>query len=73
MGKSILEQARGLEALAAKCLVNSKIDPALYSVYDVKRGLRDIDGNGVVAGIHGMRQRVGIGACGRVIAGEHHA
>ena len=51
MGKNILEQARGLEELAAKCQVNSKIDPALYSVYDVKRGLRDINGMGVVAGL----------------------
>ena len=51
MGKSKLEQAKGLEDLAAKCLVNSKIDPALYSVYDVKRGLRDINGLGVVAGL----------------------
>ena len=51
MGKSKLEQARGLEELAAKCQVNSKIDPALYSVYDVKRGLRDINGLGVVAGL----------------------
>ena len=29
----------------------SKIDPALYSKYDVKRGLRDLDGSGVLAGL----------------------
>ena len=29
----------------------SKIDPALYTKYDVKRGLRDIKGKGVLAGL----------------------
>ena len=51
MGKSKLELAKGIEELAAKCQVNSKVEPALYSVYDVKRGLRDINGVGVVAGL----------------------
>lgn len=30
---------------------NSLIDPELYSKYDVKRGLRDINGNGVLTGL----------------------
>ncbi len=30
---------------------NSTIDPTLYQKYDVKRGLRDINGHGVMAGI----------------------
>ncbi|MDD4774168.1 MAG: citrate/2-methylcitrate synthase [Eubacteriales bacterium] len=30
---------------------NSRIDPELYVKYDVKRGLRDLEGNGVLAGI----------------------
>ena len=34
--------------LAEKC---SKIDPELYSKYEVKRGLRDISGRGVLAGL----------------------
>ena len=51
MGKSVFEKPKGIEELAAKCQVNSKVDPALYSVYDVKRGLRDINGLGVVAGL----------------------
>ena len=51
MGKSKLELAKGLGELAAKCEANSKVDPYLYSVYDVKRGLRDINGLGVVAGL----------------------
>ncbi len=35
------------------CLVenNSGIDPSLYAKYDVKRGLRDLQGNGVLAGL----------------------
>ena len=40
-----------LEALAELCLQNSSIDPADYTRYDVKRGLRDLDGNGVLAGL----------------------
>lgn len=30
---------------------NGKIDPELYAKYDVKRGLRDINGNGVLTGL----------------------
>jgi citrate synthase len=33
------------------CVSNSNIDPALYTTYDVKRGLRDISGKGVLAGL----------------------
>lgn len=33
------------------CLKNSNIDPRLYTVHNVKRGLRDLDGKGVVAGL----------------------
>ena len=33
------------------CLKNSNIDPELYTKYDVKRGLRDISGKGVLAGL----------------------
>ena len=40
-----------MEALAALCRSNSRIDPALYLKYDVKRGLRDINGQGVLAGL----------------------
>ena len=40
-----------LEALAALCRQNSSIDPQDYTRYNVKRGLRDLDGNGVVAGL----------------------
>ena len=37
--------------LTEKCIGNSTIDPELYGKYDVKRGLRDINGQGVLAGL----------------------
>lgn len=40
-----------ITALAELCTNNGKIDPELYSKYDVKRGLRDINGHGVLAGL----------------------
>ena len=40
-----------IEALAAQSLQNSSIDPDDYVKYDVKRGLRDLNGKGVLAGL----------------------
>lgn len=40
-----------VERLAEKSLDGYRIDPELYTKFDVKRGLRDINGNGVVAGL----------------------
>ena len=40
-----------IEAMAALSRSNSCIDPADYVRYDVKRGLRDLNGKGVVAGL----------------------
>ena len=40
-----------IEQLAAMCTENCSIDPELYSKYEVKRGLRDINGKGVLAGL----------------------
>lgn len=37
--------------LLEECKKNKKIDPELYTKYDVKRGLRDINGKGVLAGL----------------------
>ena len=37
--------------LSEICMRNSQIDPSLYGKYDVKRGLRDISGRGVLAGL----------------------
>ena len=40
-----------VQKIANLCKGCDKIDPALYEKYDVKRGLRDIQGQGVVAGL----------------------
>lgn len=40
-----------INVLAEKMKQNSTIDIDLYSKYDVKRGLRDIDGKGVLTGL----------------------
>lgn len=46
-----LEVTPELEALTNICIENSTIEPSLYKEYDVKRGLRDINGEGVRAGL----------------------
>lgn len=40
-----------IEQLCAKCVENSRIDADLYAKYDVKRGLRDLSGKGVLTGL----------------------
>ena len=40
-----------LKALSDLTLENSTIDTTLYKKYDVKRGLRDLDGKGVLTGL----------------------
>ncbi|HJA65405.1 MAG TPA: citrate/2-methylcitrate synthase [Candidatus Mediterraneibacter cottocaccae] len=40
-----------IEELALKCEQNNAIDKELYTKYEVKRGLRDINGKGVLAGL----------------------
>ena len=42
--------------LAELLTANSGIDPTLYAKYDVKRGLRDVQGNGVLAGLTGISE-----------------
>ena len=37
--------------LSDLCMENSTINPELYGVHKVKRGLRDLDGKGVVTGL----------------------
>ena len=34
-----------------ECVANDRVDPALFAQYNIKRGLRDQDGKGVLAGI----------------------
>lgn len=40
-----------IRELASLCVNNGSIDPELYRKYDVKRGLRDISGQGVLTGL----------------------
>ncbi len=40
-----------IDILAQKMTANSTIDTNLYSTYNVKRGLRDLDGKGVLTGL----------------------
>ena len=40
-----------IEELAHKCETNNAIDKELYTKYEVKRGLRDLNGKGVLAGL----------------------
>lgn len=40
-----------VQRLADKSLEGYRINPELYTTFDVKRGLRDINGSGVVAGL----------------------
>ena len=38
-------------ALSELCMKNGPIDTSLYEKYDVKRGLRDLKGRGVLTGL----------------------
>ncbi|MEG1436380.1 MAG: citrate/2-methylcitrate synthase, partial [Oscillospiraceae bacterium] len=40
-----------INELTKLCLDNSTIDPMLYKKFDVKRGLRDVNGKGVLTGL----------------------
>lgn len=51
MNYGIIGLTPEIERLAEKSIEGYRIDPDLYSLYDVKRGLRDINGNGVIAGL----------------------
>ncbi len=46
-----LEKKEKLSYLASQCQKYNLIDMNLYSEYDVKRGLRDLNGTGVLAGL----------------------
>ncbi len=49
--KNLSKTKAEIEELSKLCVENSSIDPALYTKYEVKRGLRDINGKGVLAGL----------------------
>ena len=46
-----LEKEKNIVYLSSLCQKHNQIDMNLYSEYDVKRGLRDLDGKGVLAGL----------------------
>ncbi|KUK10044.1 MAG: Uncharacterized protein XD50_1684 [Clostridia bacterium 41_269] len=43
--------ASEMEKLVSLCLKNNQIDPELYVKYNVKKGLRDLSGRGVLVGL----------------------
>lgn len=51
MNNEYCEVTEEVRQLADKCRKNCKIDTNLYAKYEVKRGLRDISGKGVLAGL----------------------
>lgn len=55
-----------IRALAARCVESSRIDPELYTRYDVKRGLRDLNGKGVLTGLTNISEIVS----SKVVNGE---
>lgn len=40
-----------IEALTNECIKNTTLDPSLYTTLDIKRGLRDVTGAGIRAGL----------------------
>jgi citrate synthase len=51
MERNFAEITPELAALADKSIRSYRIDPELYTKYDVKRGLRDLNGKGVLVGL----------------------
>ena len=49
--KVVAHYAPWMRKMSEVCVENGTIDPSLYEKHNVKRGLRDIDGTGVVAGL----------------------
>lgn len=51
MEKTLFEITPEIMYLADLCEKSNAIDKELYTHYDVKRGLRDVNGKGVLAGL----------------------
>ena len=49
--RALFEITPEIQHFSELCLKNNAIDRNLYTEYDVKRGLRDINGKGVLAGL----------------------
>ncbi len=54
--KDFSEVTPQIESLAGLCIKNGQIDPEFYKKYDVKRGLRDVSGQGVLTGLTEISQ-----------------
>lgn len=50
-GNVLFEVTPAVQRLADLCEKNNEIDKELYTKYEVKRGLRDLNGKGVLAGL----------------------
>ena len=48
--RALFEITPEIEHFAELCVKNNAIDKELYTEYEVKRGLRDLNGKGVLAG-----------------------
>ena len=46
-----MNESGWIEKLSGMAMTSSQVDSALYAKYDVKRGLRDVNGKGVLAGL----------------------
>ena len=51
MGDNVFKITPKIEELSELCVEDDLINPELYQKFDVKRGLRDINGKGVLAGL----------------------
>ncbi|MFI3207113.1 MAG: citrate/2-methylcitrate synthase [Clostridia bacterium] len=67
--KNYSEITPEIKELSKMCIKNSGIDLSFYTKYDVKRGLRDINGNGVLAGLTNISEIVS----SKTINGEKQA
>ena len=56
MKDTMIELRDFLDLHSEKCLQNGRIDKDLYDKYNVQRGLRDKQGNGVVTGLTSISQ-----------------
>lgn len=68
MSKQFSQVTPEILKLSTLCEHNSTIDPALYDQYDVKRGLRDLSGKGVLTGLTEIADIIAY----KVIDGEEH-
>ena len=59
-----------IKSLSRLCVENSRIDPELYTRFDVKRGLRDLNGKGVLTGLTNISEIVSTKKIGRASCRE---